>query len=1344
MTLTDIRVIPRRVFRGSAIPSAMLLILRLFACADVLSAGAHNVSELSVTVVFPSIEDLRNFFSLATKANARAKSDVQRKLTAKLCLIHPEHPDSNKAKRCAELEITNNAASFIYPNVEPVRYGVNLSGDFITEQPAINVPNSSQRIVRKFVMVPKGRPKAAERSDGARRNEWFVLASWPPQLSSAPDENQSATPQYASAGTVAADSEQDFLARLGAEIVLADATRRLIVTEFQMTALPVPGVRALDTLALLGSGVLPAPATNNPPGPGLSASLGSAGQFTVNGLRSRDNNFSIDGSDNNEEDVGVRRQGFVALTPQSMESVAELQVVTAMGDARFGRNIGGVNNVLSRLGGERVHGAVYSYFTDRRMNARNFFDSSGKGSGSTRLPILGNGQAAQLDGRAMTQADPNVETAPYTRTQTGFVLSGPISKKPLLPDGERTYFYGAFEKQQVRARQMSHFAVPATAERGLFNTGGAGFSRLGSQRIAMTPASVPGNAIFSLYPFPNNSAGPYGETTYSRALGSDAEAIVASLKMDRRFGRHHVTGRYNFTGENSEMPVTGDAIDSSLGPRMRTQNLAFFLNTDFGAHTAQTVRFSYGRTSSHFERAQNGGNLGSQDLPGTSFLLNKPLLLDVTRPGLAPNYVSNKSPAFQTILAGLGYANAAKATTETITGPLGAVRLAGFSPLGVDVFNFPQTRANNTFQVADSVTHFHGDHLIMAGFDIRRIQINSVLDRNARPMAVFGGLWNGNARLPLVQDGSCNAANCLLDQRILSGTTLAAAGVPTAMYQTLTRTGDASLGVRFNEMGFFLQDSWRVSRHLMLIYGVRYERNTVPKTIRGKLESAFDPAGLAAEAKAVQAQCLGRCDGLTAGLSDISGYALTFRSDRLGFNPRLGFAWNPGGHKLVIRGGAGLYSSPAPGVVISQSRSAFPNSIPLNLVNFPQLSNSGTYLFNLAGSEIRNLNSNLNVIQPGSLNVLDSTSGPLQLMALNLYSLRGALSPTFPALDLVLPARDLRNPRALQFGLTVERELRPGLVASAAYVGTAGFHLFRVSTPRGGLQRGAVQFGNDVTADVSRGTTAGDVVFPYLTGIMRPPPMQTSVSNSFTVAPTVFESLSSSRYHSLQLDLRGTIGKYLQIGSAFTYSHAIDDASDFFDLAGSFALPQNSFQRSERGSSAFDMRMRSVTHFIANLRPVAPPRDWLGRWQAAGIVTMQTGQPYTVNSALDVNQDGNSTDRIQNSSLLVAGTTADRRVRLRMTQGAETTDLLAAAGQDGAVGRNSFRAAGMASVDLSLTKLVPVTERVGLQIRMEGFNVLNRANFAIPVRILESPGFGSSARTQTPARVLQLALKLTF
>src|SRR5581483_393784 len=117
-----------------------------------------------------------------------------------------------------------------------------------------------------------------------------------------------------------------------------DATRRLNADESQLLALPLADSRTFDVLATLAAGVAAPPQVKGVAGPGIGSGIGTAGQFAVNGQRARSNNFTVDGSDNNDEDVGVRRQGFSALVPQSIESIKEFQIVTQLWDAELGRS----------------------------------------------------------------------------------------------------------------------------------------------------------------------------------------------------------------------------------------------------------------------------------------------------------------------------------------------------------------------------------------------------------------------------------------------------------------------------------------------------------------------------------------------------------------------------------------------------------------------------------------------------------------------------------------------------------------------------------------------------------------------------------------------------------------------------------------------------------------------------------------------------------------------------------------------------------------------------------------------------------------------------------------------
>ena len=92
----------------------------------------------------------------------------------------------------------------------------------------------------------------------------------------------------------------------------------------------------------------------------------------------------------------MRRQGFVMLTPQPIESVQEYQVITLLAPAQFGRNIGGQVNAVSKSGGNDTHATFYGMLNSSQLNARNFFDTS-FGNATTPLraggkPVLRNGQ----------------------------------------------------------------------------------------------------------------------------------------------------------------------------------------------------------------------------------------------------------------------------------------------------------------------------------------------------------------------------------------------------------------------------------------------------------------------------------------------------------------------------------------------------------------------------------------------------------------------------------------------------------------------------------------------------------------------------------------------------------------------------------------------------------------------------------------------------------------------------------------------------------------------------------------------------------------------------------------
>jgi hypothetical protein len=1059
---------------------------------------------------------------------------------------------------------------------------------------------------------------------------------------------------------------------------LSDATNRGNYNSTVLTTLPLSGIRSFDFFALLSPGVLPPPATGGASGPGVGPGVGTSGQFAVNGRRARSNNFTIDGSDNNDQDIGVRRQGFVSLVPQSIESLNEFQISTQLWDAELGRNFGSQANAVSRSGGNDVHGTFYGFLTSDKLNARNFFDLKGGASGD----------------------EDNL-----TRSQVGFVIGGPIKKN-------QTHYFGSFERQDLNATQENHFAVPSIKDRRF----------LEARPTPTVPNSI-GQAIFPIFPLPNNINGPYGVNDLARVLPLTFNGTVFSIKLTHKIGNSVLTGRFNFTDDDSIIPAVGSAINATLGTDTRTQNLSLFYDSTVSSNSFNQVRFSYGRTTLAFPQQ-----------PGSPLLFGE--TADTLNLGLLANDIADfvrKEPYLSPLTTPYGTFG-----PFGRTGPIGQLIVTPFSPVGIDPFTFPQGRTNNTFQIADTFTKTVGNHSLKLGTDIKRNQLNSFLDRNFRPQLIFnGGLFqrpNGTAQL-------------------LIGSDSAAVGVASQLLQTLALTPDSTIGLRFTEYNFFAQDNWKITSRITLDYGLRYEYSTVPVEANERIERTFNFQFPDPDPNIKRSQ-IGRQaqvdfenqlkNSIGAFNQFLDGRDKIFRADRNNFSPRVGMAIDlTGKGRTVLRLGYGLYYDQIIGSVTSQSRNVFPSFLPLvfdtgdprfgGLATYDQLGRvitvPGAFVDNISLADIGRT---LNVIQPGTLNTFGSSGGFLSYGLGELLLFSGFRNPEIPiggGLAFVLPSADFRTPYSQHWNASFDHQIGKDFVASVAYVGSTGTKLIRFTTPNGGA--------NSFTNLVINSSLPGNVVAPT----PQVPNRQFPDLGPFTV----IDSSASSNYHSLQLSLNKRLSYGLQFGSSYTYSHTIDDVSDVFDTLGAFALPQNTNNlRAERASASFDVRQRSVTHFVYD-SPYFANSKLLGGWQFGGVLTLQTGQPFTVNLAFDANRDGNLTDRLASDSLVRQLENGQQRLAVPNLSPRDTISALAAPlDTDGSVGRNTFRSAGIASFDMAIVKKLSITERQTLLFRAEFFNMFNRTHFATPVRIAGAPAFGNSVTTSLPARQIQLAVKYSF
>ena len=307
--------------------------------------------------------------------------------------------------------------------------------------------------------------------------------------------------------------------------------------------------------------------------------------------------------------------------------------------------------------------------------------------------------------------------------------------------------------------------------------------------------------------------------------------------------------------------------------------------------------------------------------------------------------------------------------------------------------------------------------------------------------------------------------------------------------------------------------------------------------------------------------------------------------------------------------------------------------------------------------------------------------------------------------------RDLRTPYLQHWNFNLQRGIGNGRVLEITYAGTKGTGLM----------------------------SARDINQPQPSPVspnLRPNPRFDDVN--------ILESRANSIYHSFQTRFQQRFSKGLTALASYTWGRSIDDASGFFTSAGDANFPQNSYDlRAERGRSSFDVRHRLSVSYSYDL----PFRgNWfLNGWQTNGVWQFQSGRPFTV--ALQPDNDNSNTGRSSlgfgaNDRPNLAG---DPKLGNPTEQRWFDTSSFAMPpfGTFGNAGRNIVEGPGLAVVNASIVKTTQLTERLGVQFRVEAFNLFNRVNYDQPDNFLGSPSFGAVLSAGSPRR-LQLGLKFLF
>ena len=756
----------------------------------------------------------------------------------------------------------------------------------------------------------------------------------------------------------------------------------------------------------------------------------------------------------------------------------------------------------------------------------------------------------------------------------------------------------------------------------------------------------------------------------------------------------------NPSGNFISSPEQNDATDQ------------FLIKIDHHLGTSDTLsaRYSYTRVDTFFPftPGQSGTNIagwgvnqnGPDQLVAISYThVINPRTLNEARFGFTRSNVSlttQLGPQAETYGFNTGYPAGAPLSLGNI--PMLAFA-GGFVSGSSSVSNLgggidqPNRTATNVFQWVDNLSRTTARHSFKVGGDIRYVQLNRLYDLAFNGQITFSGLDNTAGTDSM--GNPVNIPNALIDFAL---------GIPDGALQFI---GDSHRNFRTSEYGFFAQDSFKLRRNLTLNYGLRYELNTVLHEAHGRL-SSWRPQNYTTYLDPTDPTIQSNLAALEAsGVVTQNNVGGIYDGDHNNFAPRIGLAWDVFSNgKTVARAGYGVFYETIIGNI--------PGNVMLNPPYLPDFFTP----FPFAGWP--------NAFAPSGFPVLTITQ------------------------------QHLRTPYAQHFNFGIEHELPGKMLLGVSYVGTTGTKLPRFR-----------QIDQAYITKQQIDTLTPDVVTRMeLIGI--PPAVaQFLYSNQLWASiPSVVrtpyfgfaqlfqaEDVVSSNYNSLQAKVDKRFSHGLSFLASYTWSHSIDGASVFFGSGANATtiFPQNNYNlKAERGSSDFDLRHRlswSFTYEVPALRSV--PRLLGAGWQLGGILTLQTGQPFSVLTGQGLSGTGLGNDRPN----LVGDPNAGPHTVQRWFN--TSAFVLNQPLTFGDAGRNIVTGPGYSDFDFSILKNMKFHERFNAQFRAEFFNITNHPAFALPSNILAAPNFGALFTTPDAAqnnvglgsggpRLIQFALKLSF
>lgn len=1025
-----------------------------------------------------------------------------------------------------------------------------------------------------------------------------------------------------------------------------------VVTGDQLRSLPVAVNR--NFLAL---GVIP-PNTHDPePGSNL---LGAS--FSVAGNRPASNSFLLDGADN------VASSSNQAVPFQVNDSVQEFRVISGTPNAEYGRNLGGVVNVVTRRGSNAFHGGLFGYFNNDALNAGsplsvyngttfdkaaayagpvnsrstsftpltyNDYVSFAKANGFctdsnsiTNGPGLTNCLSTPFFGKN-TPFDPatilktnNSHNTPFDSKQFGANFGGPMQKN-------KWFGFASYEGTMIDNPNPVFERVPSDFDRTYnpYGFGGFGFSRT-------DPNYVLAQKVLKLFPG-SNVVGVPGVLEFFRGEASNYTNVHNALfRTDYvQSPKTAISGRYaaQFLNElhDDTLPKSPAYVGNGALRDVLNQNLNVSFSHTFTPAWITEVRAGFNRfrvNETPQDHSLDATTLGMPNKSLPTILLN----------GIDPQY-SGAVPGSDGATGGWQEPFGIFPTLDYLF-PFARIG----APLGA-----PTHRRDTTLFFADNISWSHGRHAIKFGFEVRHLS-NEFTDASFSR----GFMYSSNIGEFTSDSNTCNEPSALCPR---GGNAFLAPSFDFYQQQQLAYTSR----LHSYAAAGFLQDSWHIHR-VTLNLGVRYEYQSPPEEAHNRLWN-FDPGanglvqenrsgsvvdafgqpckGVPSQLPSYDALSLGVTNGITlpwACNNTTGSFNKIVRSQTTNFAPRAGLAWDIfGSGKSVFRLAGGMFYDQLPASFITQLMYNRPITFANGNALFGVVRDLGALGFCPAG--------NFTTCGVGNSVINPAVQRARSFDGVNPFSFYARAAEPF-----AIYARDTQHtdtPYSTEMSASLQQQLSNKLTMEVGYLGNLTRKLPLIYNQN---------FSNEF--NLFNGRSGNFTFFPifnmtnrgtanYHSGFLRlraaewhglhlntsyvwSKSLDNASSSNFSTLPLSLSNLSIA-YGVFGLDnptadciFFGTLCTFkgaqfpLTIPTINFNASAVTTTGLGQPLVSPYVIPQSStnFWRNDRGRSDFNSTHRGVVDFvwdIPSLRKSGVPK-WFDDWQLSGVFTGQTGQPFTI------------------------------------------------------------------------------------------------------------------------------------